>query len=104
MRCPHCDRELVCAACGARVDESARDPAALLQELTAIAKPPPGEPSPAAPEQTFLVVARGHQDLLEELQRMVRDVGWVRVIEDRREDRTLLPRERRKGSVHLDRD
>lgn len=104
MTCPHCGRELICASCGAKVDESARDRAVLLRELTATAEPPPGEPHSAAPAQTFLVVARGHQDLLAELQRVVRDVGWVRVIENRREDRTLLPREGREGSVHLDRD
>jgi len=86
------------------VDQSATDRAALLRELTASAGPPPAAPRPAASEQTFLVVARGHPDLLEELQRVVRDVGWVRVIEDRREDRTLLPREGREGSVHVDRD
>lgn len=72
--------------------------------------PGPGAAGPAAPEPVgagepgapFLVVARGHQDLLEELKSLLGETGRVRVIEDRRADPTLLPREGREGRTHVD--
>jgi putative nucleotidyltransferase with HDIG domain len=64
------------------------------------AGPPPDGARPA-----YLVVARGHEDLLEELRSVVTEgVGWVELIEDRRDDTTLLPREGRAGRVHVDPD
>jgi hypothetical protein len=40
----------------------------------------------------LLVVARGHTQLLAELQTIFREDPRVRVIEDRRHDQALLPR------------
>jgi hypothetical protein len=40
------------------------------------------------------VVARGHPDLLAELEAMFRDDPRVQVIENRRQDNALLPRDR----------
>jgi hypothetical protein len=64
------------------------------------------EPGSDAPrdEQTFLVVAKGHAELLEELKRVIGDLGWVTPITDRRDDPTILPREGRQGTVHVDQD
>ena len=68
-------------------------------------QPPAPQPPDASDRQTVLVVARGHQDLFEELKALIGDeVGWVRVIEDRRADPTILPREGREGRVHVDRE
>jgi hypothetical protein len=39
-----------------------------------------------------LVVARGHARLAAELRAIFEDWPWVQVIEDRRQDRGLLPR------------
>jgi hypothetical protein len=55
-------------------------------------------------DQTFLIVAKGHGELLDQLKEVVGDLGWVRLVEDRRQDETILPREGRQGSVHVDRD
>jgi hypothetical protein len=90
---------LTCAACGTAVTE------------------PVGQPRPEGPEraeepdadaqrsdQTFLVVAKGHGELLEQLQEVVGDLGWVKLIKDRRDDPTILPREGRQGTVHVDQD
>ncbi len=70
-------------------------------------RPAPLESAPAAVpsgdggEPAYLVVARGHEDLLEELRSVVTDgLGWVKLIEDRRDDATLLPREGREGRAH----
>jgi hypothetical protein len=49
-------------------------------------------------------VARGHGDLLDQLREVVGDLGWVRLMEDRRTGETILPREGRGGTVHVDRD
>ena len=49
-----------------------------------------GETSTATP--WLLVVARGHARLAAELRAMFEDYPWVQVIEDRRQDRALLPR------------
>jgi hypothetical protein len=98
VNCPHCGERLACAACGtvvtgsigeARPDGSERGPAAA--------------PAPV-PDQTFLVVAKGHGDLLEQLQEVVGDLGWVTLIKDRRDDPTILPREGRQGTVRVDQD
>jgi hypothetical protein len=61
-------------------------------------------PSTQPGENTFLIVARGHDELLAQLQEVVGDLGWVRLVEDRRHDETLLPREGRQGSVHINED
>jgi hypothetical protein len=43
-------------------------------------------------ERALLVVARGQVSLLEALREFVAELGWVDVIEDRREGASLLPR------------
>lgn len=53
---------------------------------------------PVGSRDDFLIVARGHRDLFEQIQTLIGDMGWVRVIEDRRQDQTLLPREGREGT------
>jgi hypothetical protein len=58
----------------------------------------------ARDDQTFLVVAKGHDDLLPELKRVIGDLGWVTPIKDRRDDPTILPREGRQGTVHVDQE
>ncbi|HEV8674133.1 MAG TPA: hypothetical protein VGX21_08805 [Methylomirabilota bacterium] len=98
MDCPECGRTLVCAACGSPVEETVQ------------VGPGPGPESairsagPQGGDQTFLVVARGHGDLLEQLKEVVGELGWVRPIQDRRDDPTILPREGREGTVHVDED
>ena len=95
MNCPECGRPLVCATCGQAVGEREK---------------PGGRPDSGpvatrhgpADDQAFLVVARGHGDLLDQLKEVVGDLGWVRPIQDRRDDPTILPREGREGSVHVD--
>ena len=56
----------------------------------------PGPVSLASDAETrapwLLVVARGHARLVAELQALFRDASRVRVIENRREDHSLLPR------------
>jgi hypothetical protein len=42
--------------------------------------------------RALLVVARGQGGLLEALREFVAELGWVDVIEDRREGASLLPR------------
>lgn len=100
MKCPQCGNELVCAACHAAIDAVAKADVVMLEEMAA------GRTTRAGPSadqsQTFLVVAKGHQDLLQQLQGVVGEFGWVRVIEDRRDDSTLLPRAGREGSVHVE--
>lgn len=103
MNCPQCGRPVVCGGCGAAIGDTPKYRVVVLEEF-------PGNPGTAMPvsrrpdDRTFLVVARGHEDLLAELRRLVGDVGWVRVIEDRRQDQTLLPREGRSGTVRIDED
>jgi hypothetical protein len=66
---------------------------------------PAADPQPTAPpDRTFLIVAKGHGELLDQLKEVVGDLGWVRLVEDRRRDETILPREGRQGTVHVDRD
>jgi hypothetical protein len=71
-----------------------------LDEL--LADVPPPAPQTSEEENVLLVVARGHRALYEQLKAVVGELGHVRVIEDRRRDRTLLPREGRQGSPHVE--
>ena len=43
-------------------------------------------------ERALLVVARGQSSLLEALRDLVAELGWIDVIEDRRQTASLLPR------------
>jgi hypothetical protein len=99
MNCPHCGTPVVCAACGTPVEELART----LGELEGLVTDQGAAAAPAAGENTFLIVARGHGDLLDQLKEVVGDLGWVRLVEDRRQDETILPREGRQGTVHVER-
>ncbi|HSD66399.1 MAG TPA: hypothetical protein VLF95_06850 [Vicinamibacteria bacterium] len=102
MNCPHCGGALVCGACGTAIEPRARGVPGEALEPGAAEDPEEGDVSRAS--QTFLVVARGHGDLLEQLQEVVGDLGWVTLIKDRRGDPTILPREGREGTVHVDQD
>jgi hypothetical protein len=97
VNCPHCGETLACAACGTVVSVPISEVRLDGAEREAAAAPP-------APDQTFLVVAKRHGDLLEQLQEVVGDLGWVTLIKDRRDDPTILPREGRDGTVHVDQD
>ena len=102
MNCPHCGTAVVCTACGTPVEE----PTPTLGELDGpvTASGSDAAAGPAAGENTFLIVARGHGELLDQLKEVVGDLGWVRLVEDRRRDETLLPREGRQGTVHVQRE
>jgi len=52
-------------------------------------------------ERALLVVARGQSRLLEALRDLVAELGWVDVIEDRRQAASLLPRADREGKPFL---
>lgn len=99
MNCAHCGAPLVCRACGGPA-ESPPPPVVDLDEL--LADVPPPAPQTSEEENVLLVVARGHRALYEQLKAVVGELGHVRVIEDRRRDRTLLPREGRQGSPHVE--
>ena len=43
-------------------------------------------------ERALLVVARGQSSLLEAVREVFAEIGWVDVIEDRRQGPSLLPR------------
>jgi hypothetical protein len=102
MDCPHCGQPVTCAACGSRVEDPSPDLRRELEQL--MMKAPAAEPQPSAPpDRTFLIVAKGHGELLDQLKEVVGDLGWVRLVEDRRHDETILPREGRQGTVHVDR-
>lgn len=103
MNCPECGRVLICAACGHAVETASREPGADVERLVRAAGTVPGAEAPAG-DKTFLIVARGHADLLDQLQEVVGDLGWVRLVEDRRHDETLLPREGRQGTARVDRE
>jgi hypothetical protein len=92
VNCPHCGSAVICAACGVAVGDG-----------TSASPQPTGDASPAG-ENTFLIVARGHEELLSQLKEVVGDLGWVRLVEDRRHDESILPREGRQGTVHIDQD
>jgi hypothetical protein len=102
VKCPHCGSPAVCAACGRAVEPMPPDIRQELEDLVqerAAAAPP----TPPA-DHTFLIVARGHEELLDQLKEVVGELGWVRLVEDRRQDETLLPREGREGTRHVDRE
>jgi hypothetical protein len=101
VNCPHCGTTLVCRACGIAVDEAA---ARAGDDLLLPLSPDEADAEAQRLSQTFLVVAKGHGDLLEQLQEVVGDLGWVKLIKDRRDDPTILPREGRQGTVHVDQD
>jgi hypothetical protein len=96
VNCPHCGLELICASCRHAVAELPVEPGLLPDGLAPEA--------PSRDDQTFLVVAKGHADLLDELKRVIGDLGWVTPIKDRRDDPTILPREGRQGTVHVDQE
>jgi hypothetical protein len=98
VNCPHCSQELICAACGHFVAAELSGDRGPLRDGE--------EPGQAGrgDDQTFLVVAKGHAELLEELKRAIGDLGWVTPIKDRRDDPTILPREGRQGTVHVDQE
>lgn len=100
MTCSHCGASLVCRTCGNPV-ETPPPHVMELDELVSGALPPEGSPPSIEESEIFLVVARGHTVLYEQLKAVVGELGHVRVIEDRRRDRTLLPREGREGAPHL---
>jgi hypothetical protein len=102
MDCPHCGQVVTCKACGNRVEDPSPD---LRRELELMMNATAPEPkSSVPPDKTFLIVAKGHGELLDQLKEVVGDLGWVRLVEDRRKDETILPREGRQGTVHVDRD
>ncbi len=98
MDCPACGSPLVCVTCGSPVQDAPRDIRPDASGATADAAPA------ASSDQTFLIVARGHGELLDQLKEVVGTLGWVRLVEDRRRDETILPREGREGTVHVDRE
>jgi hypothetical protein len=51
---------------------------------------PPSEET----DEPVIVVARGQLELIHDISALFTGVGRVRIVEDRRRDRTLLPRER----------
>ncbi|MGH7268625.1 MAG: hypothetical protein ACREMB_27735 [Candidatus Rokuibacteriota bacterium] len=102
MNCPYCGHAVTCAACGAAIEEPARPEVVISDDGWSWTAPPPEPAKP--PDRTFLIVARGHGDLLDQLREVVGDLGWVRLMEDRRTGETILPREGRGGTVHVDRD
>jgi hypothetical protein len=101
LKCSHCGAELVCRACGSPVEGLPHE-AAELDELVSGVLPPAESPASSDEQNVLLVVARGHRALYEQLRAVVGELGHVRVIEDRRRDRTLLPREGREGSPHVE--
>jgi len=100
VNCPNCGTQVVCGSCGTPIEQPSRE-MIILEEMARRTAPQPAPSGKKPGDQTFLVVARGHQDLLDELKHVVGDVGWVRVIEDRRDDPTILPREGRQGTVFV---
>jgi hypothetical protein len=52
-------------------------------------------------ERALLVVARGQHSLLEALREFCAELGWVEVIEDRRQGPSLLPRIDREDTAAL---
>jgi hypothetical protein len=101
VNCPYCGTAIACPSCGAPVEEGA-GPDLVITDGGRSAK----AEAAAAPksERMFLIVARGQGELLDQLKEVVGDLGWVRLMEDRRTDETILPREGREGTVHVDHD
>jgi hypothetical protein len=52
-------------------------------------------------ERALLVVARGQNSLLEAARELFAELGWVDVIEDRRQGPSLLPRPDRDDTPSL---
>jgi hypothetical protein len=52
-------------------------------------------------QRAVLVVARGQNSLLEAVREFCAELGWVDVIEDRREGFSLLPRTHREDTPSL---
>jgi len=52
-------------------------------------------------ERALLVVARGQSSLLEAARELFSDLGWIDVIEDRRQGPSLLPRPDREDTPSL---
>ncbi|HSB60604.1 MAG TPA: hypothetical protein VLI67_02720 [Vicinamibacteria bacterium] len=88
----------MCAVCSYPIELAGAETIEYLEEL--VQRALPETPSSLTPrdDQYFLIVARGHRDLLQEIEGLVGGMGWVRVIEDRRRDQNLLPREGREGA------
>lgn len=59
------------------------------------------DPADEGNGRALFLVARGSLDLLQDLKAFVEGLGWVRVIEDRRHENLLLPREGREGKVYV---
>ena len=103
MDCPHCGQPVTCRACGSPVEDPSPDFRRELEQI--MLKAPAAESQSAVPpDKTFLIVAKGHGELLDQLKEVVGDLGWVRLVEDRRQDETILPREGRQGTIRVDRD
>jgi hypothetical protein len=87
----------VCSDC--RVPADAGEPGAetLLEELVTQTLREGSVSAISQDDRYFLIVARGHRDLLAQIQGLVGGMGWVRVIEDRRREHNLLPREGHEG-------
>ncbi len=98
MNCRRCGGPAVCGVCSAPIEEGAADRVLLLEDIVSQTIPARPVPRGSDEESYFLIVARGHRNLLEQIKATVGDMGWVRVIEDRRRDQTLLPREGREGA------
>jgi hypothetical protein len=96
VKCSRCGGPLACAVCGTAADTEA---AAYLEELVTRTFPDSVVTVGSQDDRYFLIVARGHRDLLTQIQGLVGGMGWVRVIEDRRRDQNLLPREGREGTT-----
>jgi hypothetical protein len=79
--CSHPWLRVVCGECGQPVDVLGPD----VTRPPESAEPPPESPVPVAEERTaFLVVARGHPELVEQLRSVMAERENVQVIEDRR--------------------
>lgn len=102
MTCPYCGEALACATCGAAVEEPA-PPGVVISDTRSPDRAAAGT-GQAGRADVFEIVARGHGDLLDQLREVVGDLGWVRLMEDRRTGETILPREGRGRAVHVDRD
>lgn len=99
MSCRHCGGPAVCGVCHAPIEDGGQDRVLLLEDLVSSTLPAVPVSASAADEAYFLIVARGHRNLLDQVQALLGDLGWIRVIEDRRRDPTILPREGREGTV-----
>ena len=99
MSCRHCGGAAVCGVCHAPIEDGGQDRVLFLEDLVSRTLPDALPSGSAADESYFLIVARGHRNLLGQVKALLGKMGWIRVIEDRRQDPTLLPREGREGKV-----